>query len=67
MAIANAIGIVAAFWALFFSMGAGIRRGSEDAVATSEVIKNAPRVVTENFFALGRHLLAIGRCWSLCL
>lgn len=56
--VANAVGVLGAFYALFFSMGAVIRRGAEDSVPVSEVIMNAPYVVAKNFYILITSLIS---------
>lgn len=55
--VANAVGLGIAFYALFFSLGAIIRRGAEKAAPFSEVLANAPYVIVKNFYALGTTLM----------
>jgi hypothetical protein len=58
MALANIVGVGVAFYALFFSLGAVIRRGAEKAAPLQEVITHAPYVIAKNFHALLTSLMA---------
>ena len=58
MALANLLGVGVAFYSLFFSLGAIIRRGAEKAAPLQEVITHAPYVIAKNFYALLTSLLA---------
>lgn len=51
-AVVNGVGVAGAFWALFFSIGAVIRRGAEGSIPVSEVIQQAPYVIVNNFISL---------------
>ncbi len=56
-AILNFLGLGIAFYALFFSIGAVIRRGSEGSMSVSEVISQAPYVIVKNLYILASSLL----------
>ena len=55
--LVNGLSIGGAIWALFFSIGAVIRRGAEGSIPVSEVIVNAPYVIAHNFTSLATSVL----------
>lgn len=57
MALANFVGLGVAFYALFFSLGAIIRRGAEKTAPLSEVVSHAPYVIAKNIYALLKFLM----------
>lgn len=57
-AVVNGVGITIAFLALFFSNGAAVRRGSENAVSASELIMHIPYLIVNNLSVLGTSLLS---------
>lgn len=56
--VASAIGIVGAAYALFFSMGAVIRRGSEESAGLEEVLSQTPHIIFSNVQALMLSLMS---------
>ena len=52
IALCSFVGVAVAFYELFFSLGAVIRRGAEQGAPLGEVAAHAPYVIAKNIYAL---------------